>query len=75
MREFVIQSIVNIIMKVHYSHEVAYSKVYQVAKERIEKDLSSLPDKTLWDIDSTMTRLVYNVEYENDNKKEIKRSK
>ena len=40
MREFVIQSIVNIIMKVHYSHEVAYSKVYQVAKERIEKDLS-----------------------------------
>ena len=74
MREFVIQSIINIIMKVHYPHDVSYSKTYLAAEKRLKKDLSTLPDKTLWEIDSTMTKFKHDLEYtlEHNNKKENK---
>ena len=74
MREFVIQSIINIIMKVHYPRDVSYSNNYIATEKRLKKDLSELPDKTLWDIDSTMTKLKHDLEFtlKYNNKKENK---
>ena len=74
MREFVIKSIINIIMKVHYPREVSYSKTYLAAEKRLKEDLSTLPDNTLWEINSTMTKLKHDLEYnlEHNNKKENK---
>tara|TARA_R100000008_G_C3421469_1_gene85102 strand:- start:229 stop:444 length:216 start_codon:yes stop_codon:yes gene_type:complete len=63
MKEFAVQYIVSAIMKVQYLHEPSYSTVYERAKERIEKDLASLPDNTLWDMQSTFSSLQHEVEY------------
>ena len=75
MRDFVIRSIINTTMKVHYPHGVSYSNKYVATEERLKKDLSELSNKTLWDIDSTMTKLKHNLEYtlEYNNKKEKKK--